>query len=301
MPTWSEILAELNELAVADDEASRFDAVRRRHLAHLHQLTGRPTIIYYSDWLSGGSPGALMTLEDMQGFMEAVRGLPGGDLDLVLHLPGGSPEATARIVNYLRSKFTGEVRAFVPLGAMSAGTMLALAADRIVMGRQSQLGPIDPQILQESQGRYAPARAIIEQFDRACQQIKDDPGLLAAWMPILQQYGTSLLVECESAEKLAKSLVEDWLSAHMFKGMLNAAAKAAEVASWFADYKLHHSHALGIGRDDARAQGVIIDDLEQHQALQDAVLSVHHATMHSLHRGAVKIIENHRGDAFVRL
>ena len=242
-----------------------------------------------------------MSLEDMQGFMEVVSGLPDGDLDLLLHLPGGSPEATARIVNYLRSKFTGEIRAFIPLGAMSAGTMLALAADRIVMGRHSQLGPIDPQILQESQGRYAPARAIIEQFDRACEQIKADPGLLAAWMPILQQYGTSLLVECESAEKLAKGLVENWLSAYMFNHLPDADSKSAEVASWFADYKLHHSHAVGIGRDDAKAQGVIVDDLEDDQILQDAVLSAHHATMHSLHAGLIKIIENHRGDAFVRL
>lgn len=300
MPTWGEILDELNQLA-APDGTPPFDVVRRKYLSNLRAVTGRPAIIYYSDWLSGGSPGALMNLEDMQGFMEVVRGLPDGDLDLLLHLPGGSPEATARIVDYLRSKFTGEIRAFIPLGAMSAGTMLALAADRIVMGRHSQLGPIDPQILQESQGRYAPARAIIEQFDRACEKIKADPGLLAAWMPILQQYGTSLLVECENAEKLAKSLVENWLTAYMFNQRQDAGSKSAEVASWFADYKLHHSHAVGIGRDAAKAQGVIVDDLEDDQILQDAVLSVHHATTHSLHAGAIKIIENHRGDAFVRL
>ena len=147
MPDWGEVLAELQESAADNNGTPNFDAVRRKYLAGLRALTRRPVIIYYSDWLAGGSLAATMTLEDMQGFMQTVRGLAGRDLDLVLHLPGGSPEATARIVDYLRAKFNGQIRIFVPLAAMSAGTMLALAGDRVVMGNHSQLGPIDPQIL----------------------------------------------------------------------------------------------------------------------------------------------------------
>lgn len=301
MPDWGEVLAELHESAAENNGTPDFDAVRRKYLASLHALTSRPVIIYYSDWLTGGSLAATMTLEDMQGFMQTVRDLPGRDLDLLLHLPGGSPEATARIVDYLRAKFAGEIRMFVPLAAMSAGTMLALAGDRVVMGNHSQLGPIDPQILQEAQGRYAPARAIIEQFDRACEAIKVDPSSLAAWAPILQQYGTSLLIECDKAEELALRLVKRWLSRYMFKQRQDAKLRAARVAQWFANYEEHPSHALGIDRDAAREQGVIIEDLEDNQALQDAVLSVHHATLHTFQGPAVKIIENHNGKAFIKV
>lgn len=301
MPDWGEVLAELQESAAGNEGLPNFDAIRRKYLARLHALTRRPVILYYSDWLAGSPPAAAMTLEDVQGFMQTVRDLQAGDLDLLLHLPGGSPEATARIVDYLRAKFTGEVRIFVPLAAMSAGTMLALAGDKIVMGRHSQLGPIDPQIFQEGQGRYVPSRAIVEQFDRACEAIKADPASLAAWMPILQQYGTSLLIECEKAERLALRLVRRWLRMYMFKKLPDVKQKAEHVARWFADYEEHPSHALGIDRDSARSQGVVIEDLEADQDLQDAVLSVHHATLHTFQGPAVKIIENNNGKAFIKM
>ncbi len=79
----------------------------------------------------------------MQGFMEVIRGLPGDGLDLVLHSPGGSAEATEGLVTYIRSKYDN-VRVIVPHLAMSAATMLACSANRILMGKHSYLGPIDP-------------------------------------------------------------------------------------------------------------------------------------------------------------
>jgi ClpP class serine protease len=141
MPSWGEILTEINESAQARNGMADFDGIRRRYLADLSAHTGRPTIIYYSDWLRGGGP--QISLEDMVGLMEVCRGMPAGPVDVILHSPGGSAEATASIVRYLRRQFT-EMRVFVPLAAMSAATMWALAADRIVMGSHSQLGPIDP-------------------------------------------------------------------------------------------------------------------------------------------------------------
>src|SRR5258706_6904061 len=111
-----------------------FDSVRRKYLLNLHQLTGRSVILYTTDWLRGRIPGATsIALEDMQGMMEVCKNLPGPNLDLIIHSPGGSAEATASIVKYLRRKYT-HIRAFIPLAAMSAATMWALAADEIYMG-----------------------------------------------------------------------------------------------------------------------------------------------------------------------
>lgn len=297
MPTWGEILNEVAESARERGGSPDWDGIRRKYLRRLNRRTRRPTIIYYSDWFKNSGRQTMMTLEDMQGLMEACKGLRGPSLDVILHSPGGEAEATASIVRYLRKKYS-DIRVFVPLAAMSAATMWALAADKIVMGKHSQLGPIDPQL--GSPAGVAPARAIIKQFDRAKAECKD-PSLLPAWIPILQQYGPALLQQCEAAEALSRRLVAEWLSTYMFAGQDKADAKAADVANFFADYDTHQSHGLGIDRDQARAVGVDIDDLEDDPRLQDAVLSVHHAAMITMDGPAVKLVENHLGRAFVKL
>lgn len=298
MPTWGEILQELqqpeNRLPTGLPD---FDGVRRKYLKQLFEHTGRPTIIYYTDWFNKGGAAASITLEDIQGLMEVCKDVKGPAVDVVLHSPGGSPEAAASIVRYLRTKFT-DMRVFVPLAAMSAATMWALAANEIVMGKHSQLGPIDPQMV--SPAWTAPARAILKQFEQAKEECKD-PSLLGAWIPILQQYGPALIQQCEAAEALAVELVRDWLRDYMLSGTSNAARKAANIAKYFASYEEHHSHSLGISREQARRRGVRVANLERSQHLQDAVLSVHHATMHSLQGPAIKIVENHLGRTFAKV
>lgn len=299
MPSWGDILKELQASAASNPNGQPdFDVVRRKYLTQLHALTGRSTIIYYTDWFSTSGEVVSITLEDMQGMMEVLKGLPGPELDVIIHSPGGSAEATRSIVRYLRSKFT-HIRAFVPLAAMSAATMWSLACDEIVMGKHSQLGPIDPQLL--IGGGAVPARAIIEQFEQARAEIAKDPSVLAAWLPILQQYAPALLKQCETAEELSRRLVREWLAAYMLKGDPDAKRKAAGIARYFASYKQHQSHGMGIDRDQARAVDVNVSDLENDPALQDAVLSVHHAAMHTLGGAAVKLVENHLGKAFVKV
>ena len=147
---------------------------------------------------------------------------------------------------------------------------------------------------------FAPARAILLQFDQAKEECKD-PSLLGAWIPILQQYGPALIQQCESAEALALSLVTEWLEQYMLAARDDRKEKAQQIASFFASYEEHRSHSLGIDRESARQQGVVIDDLESDQDLQDAVLSVHHATMHTLAGPALKIVENHLGRTYAKV
>ena len=234
--------------------------------------------------------------------MEAVSNVEERNLDLILHSPGGSAEAAESIVAYLRKRFD-HVRVFVPVAAMSAATMVALSANEIVMGQHSQLGPIDPQfIISTPEGpRSAPAKAILNQFELAKQQCKD-PSNLAAWMPILRSYLPGLLTQCEDSRKLAVTMVSTWLKNYMFAGEDNAAEKADKIAAWFADYESFHSHGRRVGLEQAIEIGVKATPLEKEDPLQDAVLSVHHATMQTFSGNpAVKIIENHHGRAWVKL
>ncbi|MYB45359.1 MAG: hypothetical protein F4X74_10520 [Acidimicrobiia bacterium] len=229
-----------------------------------------------------------MTLSDMQGFMGAVNGQDTDQLDLILHVPGGELEAAQAIVQYLRTKFA-HIRAIVPIAAMSAGTMIALACDEIVMGAHSYLGPIDPQL--PVGGRWVPVGSVVDDFVRASQDIARDPQMYRVWSPILDKYPPGLLSDCGQAQKRTKRVAKEWLAAWMLGGDEDAAHCAAE---WFANDQEHMSHNRPISRDEARRQRIVITDLENDPSLQEAALSVHHATMHSLTgTPMVKIIENH--------
>ncbi len=148
--------------------------------------------------------------------MEVIYGMNGNELDLILHSPGGSPETAEAIVSYLRSRFE-HIRVIVPQLAMSAATMIACAADKVVLGKHSFLGPTDPQILLPTPlgVRMVPAQAVLDQFDRAQQECVV-PEKLSAWLPTLSQYGPDLLVQCENALAMSKELVRTWLETYMF-------------------------------------------------------------------------------------
>ncbi len=303
MPTWPQILAEHTKLRKATKKEP-FDTIRRKYLALLNKHTGRNTILYATNWTQAKPiPAELLSInvEDLQGFMTAVHGLKGTELDLIVHSSGGAAEAVEALVSYLRQKFH-DIRVIVPHGAMSAATMLACAADRIIMGKQSHLGPIDPQLIMVSQiGRQTvPAQAILDQFDQARKECQD-PKLLGTWLPILPQYGPALLVQSKNALELSEELVSEWLESYMFSGDPKANQKAGKIARSLSNHKQFKSHKRPINRAKARGFGLLIDDLEQDQKLQDLVLSVYHCVTITFDgTPAIKIIENHQGVAFVK-
>jgi ATP-dependent protease ClpP protease subunit len=307
LPTWSGILAEI-QAEVAKGNPSAFDVVRRRYLAALTAHTNRNVILYATKWTQSGDHDPNLTSiteEDVQGLMEVVHGLPGKQLDLIMHSPGGSAEAAEALVHYLRAKFD-HIRVIVPHAAMSAATLVACAANEIVMGKQSSLGPVDPQyILSDPSGRIqaVPAQAILDQFDLAKQECKD-PHLLGAWAPMLGQYGPALLMQCKNALKLAENLAAEWIRTWMLEATKGkkGAIKARSIAKALRDHKRFRSHARHISRDQARAIGLVVTDLEADQNLQDIVLSVFHATTLTFdNTAAVKVIENQLGRAFVKI
>ena len=304
MPSWSEILKEI-QVELGKGNVGAYDAVRRKYLASLSDKTMRNTILYATKWTQPGNIDprfVTISEEDMQGFMEVIHGASGKNLDLILHTPGGSAEATAAIVSYLRSKFDN-IRVIIPHAAMSAGTMLACASDQIIMGKHSSIGPIDPQMqLQTPLGfRSVPAQAVLDQFEKAKKEC-EDPKKLGSWLPILNQYGPTLLVESQDALDLSKKLVSEWLEIYMFKGQENAKDLSAEIAKQLADHKEFKSHGYHISLDQAKKLKLNVDDLEKDQTIQDLVLSIFHATTHTFDStAAVKIIENNKGKAFMKM
>jgi len=296
MASWDDILNEVKKAG------GTHDIVRRKYLRGLASLTKRNTIAYYSGWLQKGDlmragvRGFEVNDGDKNGFMTAINKLDRSKgLDLILHTPGGETAATESLVDYLRTMFGNNMRAIVPQIAMSAGTMIALACKEIVMGKHSNLGPIDPQY-----GGLA-AHGVIEEFERAKTEIQRTPILAHVWQPILAKYTPTLIGECEKAILWSKEMTKDWLKTGMFEGEADAETKADRVIAELGDHILTKSHARHISMSRAQELGIKVVKLEDDPRLQDAVLSVHHSCIHTLtNTPAIKIIENHKGIAFIQ-
>ena len=310
MPNWHDILNEIGKIG------SPHDVVRRNYLKKLSDYTGRNTIVYYSGWLQKNVPGTEVNDSDKTGLMTVVNKLDRTKgLDLILHTPGGLTAATESIVDYLHSMFGNDIRAIVPQLAMSAGTMIACSCKSILMGKQSNLGPIDPQL------GSIPAHGIVEEFKRAYSEIKTaqinalshpgDPSAVAEantkvalWQPIVAKYSPALIGECEKNIEWSESMVKEWLGRNMLSDLEAAEMERVRgnIMTELADHTVSKSHGRHIPMQKCIDIGLKIEKLEEDQTLQDLVLSVHHSCIHTLsNTPSIKIIENQNGIAFIQI
>lgn len=148
---------------------------------------------------------------DIQDSEELLRAIKLTDnkipIDIILHTPGGLVLASEQIANAL-SKRKGKVTVFVPHYAMSGGTMIALAADEVVMDDNAVLGPVDPQV-----GNF-PAVSILKVLaDKPAKNIDDETMIMAdiSRKAISQVKDTINRIACcqyskEEAKKLSEIL-----------------------------------------------------------------------------------------------
>lgn len=148
-------------------------------------------------------------------------------LDLVLHTPGGLVLAALQIAKAVR-EHKGKVTVFVPHYAMSGGTLIALAADEIVMCEHSVLGPIDPQLGE------SPAASLIAVVDRKPIAKVDDRTL------ILADVGRKAIAQVKLA---AAALLTRRLSAEQ----ADALAEKLASGTWTHDYPIWASTAKSLG------------------------------------------------------
>jgi hypothetical protein len=160
------------------------------------------------------------------------------------------------------------------------------------MGRQSALGPIDPQF-QMGSGSI-PAHAIVKEFELALEQIKQDRQAAAFWVPKLSVLPHGHYAHALAAIERASSLVQNWLERYA-KLDGDSAARCAE---WLASSE-HGSHGKPISFPEAEAHGLKVKPLEADQDLQNLVLAVFHTTMLTFDgTPCIKMVENHEGRGF---
>src|SRR5512139_1374657 len=151
-----------------------------------------------------------INIEDSEEIIRAIQMTdPGIPIDLVLHTPGGLELASYQIAHAIKHR-PGRVTVHVPHYAMSGGTLIALAADDIVMGDHAVLGPVDPQI-----GEYPAASLVKLVQTKPVADIDDRTWILAdvgrKALDQLREQLTQLLLEHfppERAAELARTMSE---------------------------------------------------------------------------------------------
>jgi ATP-dependent protease ClpP protease subunit len=293
MPNWTEVILEIQEEQIKNPDSNPIDTVRRKYLKKVSEITGRNAIAYYSGWLQKPqAPDTAVNDKDKGGFMLTINKLDRTKgLDLILHTPGGDIAATESLVDYLYSMFGKNIRVIVPQISMSAGTMIAFASNQIIMGKHSNLGPIDPQM-----GGLA-CQAVLDEFEQAKSDIKINPQAAALWQVIIGKYHPTFLGACRQAIEWSEKMVFEWLKNNMCNQDEN---KVNKIIDAFANHSKQKSHSRHISKKECIDLGLNILDLEDSQELQDAVLTTHHSFMHTFSSTfCVKIIENQNGVAFI--
>lgn len=299
MPNWGEVLTEIQGTTVNNP----LDFVRRKYLKIMNNYTNRNVIAYYSGWLQKNNQNLAIDDNDKNALMQVVHGLDKSKgLDLILHTPGGNIAATESIVNYLRAIFGNDIRAFIPQIAMSAGTMIALSCKEIVMGKQSNIGPIDPQF-----GGVSCA-GVIEEVENAKNDIALNPASIPVWQAVLSKYHPTFIGDCQKAIVWSNNMVKYWLVSNMFKDETDRENKAQRIIDTLGSHKETYTHSKHIHFDECNNLGIKVIALESLMKeaidgcndLQDCVLTIHHTFMHTFsNSNAIKIVENHIGRAMI--
>ena len=212
---------------------------------------------------------------------------------VILDTQGGIVEVVERMVTALRHVY-GDVTVIVPDRAMSAGTIFALSADRIMMDHLSSLGPIDPQI--ERDGKLVPALSYLNQFERLNNKAQAG-ALTTAEYALVSKLDLGELYQFEQARELSIELLIKWLSNYKFKNwtktkdrQLEVTPKmkedrAKEIAALLNNPERWHSHGRAIDMRTLQEEvGLKIDDLADNAILHHDIRDYFELLKDYMHR-----------------
>ncbi len=173
----------------------------------------------------------IMRFIDINDSEQVIRAIhltdPEVPIDLILHTPGGLVLAALQIARAVK-RHKGKVTAFIPHYAMSGGTLIALAADEIVMDEHAVLGPVDPQLGQ------APAASIIKVLKEKDVDRIDDQTLIMADV-------------AEKALRQMKQNLKDLLAGKFSPEKTEELAEILSQGRWTHDYPITYDEAQKLG------------------------------------------------------
>jgi len=253
---------------IKEDPKQR-DELQKQLLLKIQQHSRRKTISYLANFKN--SPHNMINNEDKSAVEILINSLSPQTkmVDFILHSPGGFAEDTEMVVTILRNRFDN-IRFIIPHSAMSAATMLALSGDEILMFAFSQLGPVDPQISGPTSG---PAQSIIDGFEEIKKEVEKSGKLNGAYVPLLNKMDVATIKFCENSIKYGKTNVKKWLRWYMLQGLEAKKRRgvAAKIGNYFSNQGKHLTHRRPIFRKEAKAQGVVIQDIEEDKIFAEMI------------------------------
>jgi ATP-dependent protease ClpP protease subunit len=228
-------------------EASNASRYQRQDVIRKVQAQSGRSLICYVAGIA-----APIDRDDLLGIVDLLhRVQAGADLDLLLHTPGGDIDAAEKLILTIRNTVgTATLRIVVPDFAKSAGTMMAVGADRIVMSDTSELGPIDPQVaLQDGKGNriWHSVQHYLDAYQAASDALKVNPSDVPAQI-MLGKLDPATIKKFESLRDRARRIAEDQLKLGMFRNGGNNTKTASELINT----KKWLSHGQMISWQDAK-------------------------------------------------
>lgn len=223
---------------------------RKAQLKRISNIRGRDILVFASD-VAKDCPNNI-DYSDIVPFSDQLSAIPGDEIDIILETPGGFAEVVEDLVKLIRSKFN-KVGIIIPGMAKSAGTIFTMAADEILMGTTSALGPIDAQI--SSGGKRFSADAFLAGFNSIRLDAEKKNHLDIAYIPVLQNISPGEIQHCENAQAFSRTLVTNWLKDYKFKFWTTHSSTGKEVtdeekndrANAIATLLCNHGHWLTHG------------------------------------------------------
>ena len=194
---------------------------------------------------------------DVLPFVDLLHNVtPVTNVDLLLHTRGGSIDSAEKLVKMIRTRVqTASFRVIVPDSAKSAGTLIALGADKVLMSEMSELGPIDPQV-QLSDG-WQSAQNYLDAYETHAKTLAKEPGNVAAQL-MINKLDPARLKMCEKAKDRARTSAESLLMQGMFRDSGNWTMTANELL----DTTRWQSHSQMISWEDARQLGLVVEYMD---------------------------------------
>jgi hypothetical protein len=266
---------------------------RQSLIREIQDATGRRLICYVAD------VNAPLARDDVLPFMDLFHNIPvGSNVDLLLQTGGGDIDVALKLVGIIRQRVgeTGEFRVIVPDHAKSAGTLIAIGSDTIVMSDSSELGPIDPQIVtKDASGQFVqrPAHTIVDAYEDLVNKINDpksyeDGKVTAAEQLLLKTYDPAFLNLCRLALERSRQLAEDLLK----RGMLRNQAEWSTVAYELTDNKRWLEHSAVIDSASASTLGLKVKYMAPDCNEWQAYWRLYCQQRLALGQGAMKLVES---------
>jgi len=288
------------------DDIQNEGVVHQEVVARIEALTNRNFISYSSFF---AHPAGIIDDPDPRMIETLLKSIDlskyPGTLDLMINSPGGIPTAAEKIVLTCRA-YTDSFRVIVPQSAMSAATMVAMGADTILMTATSELGPIDPQMIQtlpNGQQIMRPAKAFIDAYVDLVNQTQEairNKRPHHPFVELLRTVDPPWIHQCLKARGLAEKIVIDFLTQWMLHGRNEDHIK--EVVNRFLAEGEEGSHGRAIRFEKAKSFGLeAVELIETGSDLWEAIWELHERSHRYVQsRGLAKYLAARNGGINVK-